>query len=350
MRKSIFVLSMLCTLFFMSCLISGGEDGEKKAYDYFVVNAGDNFATISTVHGEEVKNNIQTTCKYPTSVSIVYPSVCLVDRDSSKIMFYDNKNFTINRIINLPEGIFPMNVEKVYDKLYVTSIYGTGIDVYRISDNSQVHIATIPYPEEGSCGADQIAVKDNYLYVNRNNYSIEDDTYGIESILKIDTYSDEIKGSIDVGVNVTSMCFDSNGRLHVLCSGNNDDIKGKIVILDVTSSYEMNIIETLNFDNQISCLRKDLAGYYYLVETKLDSENNIQNSVLKYNSSTLEIINGSENPVMITDSRIEDLFIWGETLFVPLYDYNKIQAYKDHSLLYELETGIGPKFIYQFFF
>jgi hypothetical protein len=310
---------------------------ERESRTYIINGSGD-FGSFSIIKDQSINNGVESVGKWPNDLVLNSDKLYVVNSGNSDIRIYSEGDLTPLGAVMVSEGSNPMNCEIFGNKLYVTSLYGTSVEVYNLDNNSL--ITNIPL-NGGSNGADVVAKNGNYLYVNRNNYSFGKATYDNEVILKVDTTTDMVVDSVEVGVNVASLIFDNSGKLHAVCGGNYGDIKGEINIIDVD---DMSVVHKINFDFQINCSAIDEDGYIYTAKTDYDEDWNPESAILKYNPTTYEIINGDDNPIYSTESGIMDIDfdIYTEKLYVPLFHNNSVKVFKDDTEVESYTTGEGP--------
>ncbi|MBN1968501.1 MAG: hypothetical protein JXR48_13920 [Candidatus Delongbacteria bacterium] len=341
MKKCLLALMLLSLMLFVSCDSDDDKD-EVRPYDVLLINSGGDFGTISTITDDEITNDVQSVGRWANDALSFENRIYVVNSGTSDIRVYNKESLDPIGAIQLDEGINPMCAAIVNGKIYVTSLFGTGVEVYSISDFS--YISTITYPAEVSNGADAIIAKDDYVYVNLNNYYFDanwNSTYDNETIIKIDSSNDTIIGDVEVGVNVGELLFDNEGNLHVLCGGDYADIDGNILKVDVEN---LTVLDTLSFNFQISCLAKDSYGNIYTAKTDYDLiANSAISEIYKYIASDMSFINNEQNPIMTTTSGVMDLLFYNKRLYVPKFDENKISIFdEEDNLIKEVDTGNGP--------
>ncbi|MDE6317050.1 MAG: YncE family protein [Muribaculaceae bacterium] len=97
------------------------------------------------------------------------------------------------------------------DKLYVTSLYDNRITIVNPADYTISGYIDIPDMEASTGSTEQLVKVGDYVYVNCWSYQKE--------VLKIDSRTDKVVDSLEVGIQPESIAYDGNSSLWVLCDG-----------------------------------------------------------------------------------------------------------------------------------
>ena len=140
----------------------------------------------------------------PFSISIHGSNAYIVVNNSGKIEVVDRNDLKSAAIIN--KLVSPRNIAFIDDsKAYVTSLYSDSVTVINLLINSISGHINIKRPSE------EIEIINSTAYVAHWT--------GGNKIMVINTESDQITDSIEVGMEPESMVTDKNEKLWVLCNG-----------------------------------------------------------------------------------------------------------------------------------
>lgn len=113
------------------------------------------------------------------------------------------------RIENLPSPRFIHFVDDT--KAYVTQLWDNRIAIVDPRDCSVTGYIEVPSMEASSGSTEQMVQLGDYVYCNCWSYQ--------RSIIKIDTRTDRVTATLDVGTQPRSIALDCNGKLWVLTDG-----------------------------------------------------------------------------------------------------------------------------------
>lgn len=141
------------------------------------------------------------------SITLYQDKCWIVSNNSGVIFAIDPTTFKeLGRItIASPRYIHFLSDEKAY----VTMLYDNRIAIVNPKTYSVTGYITTPFEE--SAATEQIVQLGDYIYVNCWSYRRE--------ILKIDTRTDQIVSTLDVGIQPASILLDSANKLWVLTDG-----------------------------------------------------------------------------------------------------------------------------------
>lgn len=106
----------------------------------------------------------------------------------------------------------PRNTLSVSDsKLYVSALYDNRIAIVEPATYTVTGHIDIPEMKASTGSTEQMIKIGDYVYVNCWSYQKE--------VVKIDTRTDKVVDSIEVGIQPQSIAYDDNGHLWVLCDG-----------------------------------------------------------------------------------------------------------------------------------
>jgi DNA-binding beta-propeller fold protein YncE len=170
--------------------------------------------------------------------------------NSNKIVVVNSSDFAKTATIsglNSPRYILPVT----YNKAYVSDLYSNSIRVVDL--NSNTISGNIPCIN----GTEQMAMIYNKAFVTCSNSNY---------CYVINTITDAITDSINVGKGNSSICIDKNSKIWILSTGNSgQSIAGKLSRINPVT---LQVEQSLNFVNTDSpnklCINKTRDTLYYL--------------------------------------------------------------------------------------
>ncbi len=134
----------------------------------------------------------------------------VVVNNSHVIFAIDTRTFReAGRIVGFTS---PRYIHFISDtKAYVTQIWDNRIFIVDPSRYEITGTIEVPGMERASGSTERMVQQGDYIYTNCWSYQ--------NRILKIDTRTDEVVGSLEVGIQPNSLVTDRNGKLWCLCDG-----------------------------------------------------------------------------------------------------------------------------------
>lgn len=241
----------------------------------------------------------------------------------------------------------PMRVAIAERKLYATNTYGTGIDVYDFDKDSLYTIAIKGVPD--SCmngGTDAVIANGNKVYAGVRNVTYESYSaiYGNEFIVVIDAEADTVLTSFEAGLNIADMLINEENELHILSTGNRNNIGGFVRVYDLTA-INYNSFSTVDLGSQPGSFALNSEGMVYVAVSGLNADWTGFGGIMKYNSVNNEIINGAEDLLYVSaSSGILDICVDDfDNIYAPLFDLNELVILDSYGVKSILTTGNGPQ-------
>ncbi len=311
----------------------------------YLFNGVGDVGTLSKIQGEQIDNDFISVGMWPNDMKHFDSKLYVVNSGNNNVQVIDEPTLTNLGAIEVTANSNPMNIAFAGGKIYVTNTYGTGIDV--IDQVSQEIITTITLTDALG-GSDAIISVGDFVYANKNNYYWDTGSssmaYEMETIVKIDPTTDTIVAELEVGVNISKMLVDNQNELHILCTGNRDDIYGYVKVIDL-NTFTLNS-ETIELGSQPGSFVIDSNGMIFVAISGYNPDYTAFGGIMKYNSINNEVINNSSNLLYESEtSGILDIGIDNmDLLIVPLFSANELAVLDvDGNELVTFETGNGPQ-------
>ncbi|MDA3884375.1 MAG: hypothetical protein PF638_02170 [Candidatus Delongbacteria bacterium] len=348
MKKLVMLIASVIIL--MSCSEdTNPSNSVNKDGSIFLFNGLGDVGTLSVVDNDGIiTNDVMNVGKWPNHIIEDGGTLYVVNSGNNNIQMINASNNENIGSIELSAFSNPMRSVICNGKVYATNSFGAGIDVYSFDKDSLKTIPVTNVPD--SCingGTDAIVSYGDYVYVGVKNVTYDaswNAVYGFESIVVINSLTDEIVASAEIGYNISDMIIDTENELHILCAGNRNDVNGLVKVYSADDITKQNPDEII-LGSQPSRLVMNSEGMIYVGIAGLNLDWSGFGGIMKYNSNTNEVLNGSNDLLYTsTESGIMDLAIDGyDKLYAPLFDKNELIIFENDSIDIVLTTGTGPQ-------
>jgi len=338
MKKKFSSLLLLVTVLLVSSIFA-------EADRVYLFNGIGDVGTLSKIQSGVINNDFMSVGMWPNDMKHFDSKLYIVNSGNNNVQVIDEPTLANLGAIEVSANSNPMNIAFANEKIYVTNSYGTGIDVV---DQVNQNIITTITLTDAQGGSDAIISVGDFIYANKNNYYWDAGSssmaYEMEAIVKIDPITDTIVAELEVGVNISKMLVDNQNELHILCTGNRDDVYGYVKIINL-DDFSLNS-ETIELGSQPGSFIMDGEGMIYISISGYNPDWTAFGGVMKYNSVTNEVLNNSANLLFesatsgILDIGIDDM----DLLVVPLFSDNElitmdVEGNQQNSFV----TGNGPQ-------
>jgi WD40 repeat protein len=183
-----------------------------------------------------------------------------------------------------------------------------------------------------------IKVIDNKAYVCNSGFNPS--TFGYEpgTISVIDIETKTVVDLIDVGINPQYLDVDSQGRLHVVCTGNYIDVMGEINIIDINSN---SVVESFGIGGkpvQLAVNHDDVA--YLAAFGEWGGE--YPGLVFRYNAISGAVLNGPENPILVGNGASRVVVDQDGYAYVACFGDDSIDKIVGDEVVASYLVGDGP--------
>ncbi|MBU4485658.1 MAG: hypothetical protein KKD38_01895 [Candidatus Delongbacteria bacterium] len=320
-----------------------------KDGNIILFNGLSDLGTLSVISDDgEISNDILSVGKWPNHISEYDGTLFVVNSGNNNIQMIDSKSLINLGSIELAEYSNPMRSAFCKGKVYATNTFGAGIDVYSFAKDSLKTIPITGVPAENmNGGTDAILTNGNKVFVGVKNITYDQNWiahYGEEYILVMDAIADTIITSFVGGINIADMLINDENELHVLSTGNRDDIGGFVRVFDI-NEINYNNYSQVDLGSQPSSFTLKDDGMIYVAVSGLNPDWSGFGGIMKYNSVNNEIINGDQDLIYSsTESGIMDICIDGYgKIYAPLFNKNELVIFENDVVDTILTTGTGPQ-------
>lgn len=214
--------------------------------------------------------------------------------------------------------------------LYISNALPNNVTVINLASMTpavDIHVGKAPA---------EVRVVGNNIYVCNSGYSFDDGTYGMGSVSVIE--NNMVVNTIEIGAgkNPQFMDVDRSGRLHVVCTGNYDDVQGEINIIDPVTDLIVNYIYIGGQPGDIAINSLDIA--YVAAGGWLDDPG----KVFRYNALTGQIMNGVATPIEVGTGAMRIVAAADNSIYVSCMIENTVDKIVDGVLVDSYIVGDGP--------
>ncbi|MFC1714019.1 YncE family protein [Candidatus Poribacteria bacterium] len=242
--KNQFVTGLLSFLLIFT-LIGCGEDEEEDeellvaSGTVYIVNGAAETISVFEPETSEMNNDVVPVGKWPNDIKIAGSKVYVVNTGDNNVQIMDLALTEID-MIDIGEGTGPEKIDFVGYKAYVSCFNINSVNVVDLASGQvtkSIEVGTAPWG---------VAAAGGKVYVCNSNAVFDAaagaTAYGDGTVSVIDSATDEVIATIDVDLNPTEIAV-SGGNVIVMCTGNYDDITGKLTVIDPASDTVAQVID-----------------------------------------------------------------------------------------------------------
>lgn len=260
MKKILFVIA---SLFVVSCIPESDMDNQFLTIGGGVVfvnegnfNAGNGSLSVFSYDSSAVYNDLfynvngRPLGDVPNSVNYSNGKLYVVVNNSGKIEELDPVTFESRRTIS--GLISPRNMIVTNGKAYISSLWSDSIAIVNTASSEISGYINLKRSSEALAGAGNNLFVTNWMNGNQ--------------VFVINSFTDQIVDSVEVGREPESIAIDRHLRLWVLCTGGWQKLSNPELIIINTSNFEIERRFVFPLESSPSCLKIDGSGeiLYYI--------------------------------------------------------------------------------------
>jgi len=317
--------------------------GLYAAEKMYLFNGLGDQGTISKIENGAIANNVANVGKYPNDIKYQDGKLFILNSGTNNIKIINESNLSDAGSIELhTTASNPWKMAFCNGKIYVTSLYGTGVEVWTAS-GSYLKTITIPDVISGA-GTTAIQAVGSKVFVNRSNLTYDanyNPTYGTERAFVINSATDELAGNFTSGINVAAMLSDNENELHVLCTGNRGSIGGYVKTFNTTTYANT---DSIYLGSQPGAFCQSGSEMLVAVAGQNPDYSGF-GGVMKYNATTNQVTNGGANLLYNNPaSGIMDICVDASgKAYLPLFSSNQLVVLNGSTITATWTTGNGPQ-------
>jgi YVTN family beta-propeller protein len=294
--------------------------------EMFVVNANSQTLGKVDLTSFTANNNFSQIGMYGNDIKIYDDKIYVVNSGDNEIQVINVNTGENIAIIELEDSANPWSIIFYEDFAYVTGmmtnkLYKIDLSNSQVSDSMEIGI-----------GPEAMIIVNDKLYVTLTG--VQYPNYSIGKVALIDLNNFTKITEIEVGTNPQGIIYINNQFLHIMCTGNYNDIKGSVFIVDVNTGQ---VIHTISFISSfLTTIQPGIDDLVYVGDA-------FGSGLLSYNIESYDIVNDASNPAFAGGSHLiydESYYYvlnpgdWVGSSKFQIYDYSK-------QLVDEINLGIG---------
>jgi len=273
---------------------------------------------------------VQQTGQIPNRIYAHQEKIYVLDSGTSDIKVINPMTDEVIRTIVLKPGANPYEMVFVgHDKAYVSNWVANSVSVVDIQSGETVGEIEVGKGPEG------LLLVNNQAMVANTGYSGWGLPYEQGSVSVIDILADSVMHTIPVPTNPQDLALAPDGRVHVLCTGNYDDVSGKIAVIDLYTGPFWDtpaVIDTIEIGGSPGDLAITPNGKAYCIAWG-DGEHGFLTS---YDAFSGQIYHDARDPILVGPNAGQVLYdgrenclwlptmtMWGGDGFVQKFDVEK---------------------------
>ncbi len=293
----------------------------------YVLNGTAETISKMNMDTKAIHQDVAKTGQWPNDILSHNQRIYVLNSGNSSIQVIDPKTDNVSKTINLAEGANPWAMEFVgSNRAYVTNYVAHTVSVVDMKEGKTIKDIPVGQSPEG------ILVVKNTAFVTNTGFTGPGLPYESPSVSIIDILADSVTHTLDVPVNPQVAALASDGKIHVLCTGNYNDKTGKIAVIDLYTgpSYDMPaVVDTIDIGGSPGELAITPYGKGYAMAWGDGNHGFLYSYDVLGNS----VMRGDENPIhigpnagdMVYDDRKDCLWLttmtqWGGDGFVQRYN------------------------------
>jgi YVTN family beta-propeller protein len=312
------------------------EPDDSAAGNLFVLNGLGEQVSLINLETEQVTNGFVDARDVPADIAIHGKNLLVLNSTPASLDVYNLVDRSAVKSLNLTAGSNPYAMLISGEHIFISGLKSNRVYVidasgnYDITDSVDVGIAP-----EG------MAMDSDYLYVACTGgwfNSYDSSTVHVidpETLLPVDT--------VETGTNPQRMAWSSDGRLHVVCTGNYADISGAVSVIDPADMTVETTIQTGGAPGHITITSDDIA---YLSDFGVASETDSTGYLYSYDALSYSVLNNNAEPVLVGyGAGGLEYDAEGDRLFIANFGIDAVQQFNpdDNSVTATYEVGDGPQ-------
>ena len=236
------LLGLMIVFSFIGCGDNedNGEDLTVSKAVYIVNGAAETLSVLD-IETSEITNDVMTVGSIPADLKIRNDRAYAVNYGDNSVQIIDLETLTNVDVINVGDGTGPEKIDFVSDsKAYVSCNSNNSVNVIDLASgqvSGSIEVGVTPWG---------VAAAGQKVYVCNSNAVFDVVagmmSYGDGTVSVIDSASDTVTKTIEVGLNPTEIVT-FGGKVLVLCTGNYFDVMGKLCVIDTASDTVVQTID-----------------------------------------------------------------------------------------------------------
>ncbi|MBD3274760.1 MAG: hypothetical protein GF372_05580 [Candidatus Marinimicrobia bacterium] len=325
----------LTAVIFLSCN-SVTEPDDSATGNLFVLNGLGEQVSLIDLETEQVTNGFVDARDVPADIAITNDHLLVLNSTPASLDVYNLVDRSTVQSLNLPAGSNPYAILVSDNRIFVSGLVSNRVYVidatgaYTLIDSVDVGIAP-----EG------MVMDSDYLYVACTGGWFNNYTPSSVHIIDPETLSPV--DTLETGTNPQRMAWSSDGRLHVVCTGNYADVSGSVSVIDPADMTVETTVQTGGAPGHIAITSDDVA---YLSDFGVASETDSTGYLYSYDALSYSVQHNSDDPILVGfGAGGMEYVAQGDRLFIANFGIDAVQQFNpdDNSITATYEVGDGPQ-------
>jgi YVTN family beta-propeller protein len=313
----------------------------------YVLNGSAETVSKMVIETGEVQQNVALTGQVPNRLVVHQDMIYVLDSGTSDIKMINPMTDEVVRTIALKPGANPYDMAFVgQGKLYVSNWIANTISIVDVESGTITgEIATGKGPEG-------VLLVNNDAFVANTGYAGWGVPYEQGAVSVIDILADTVKHSVEVPTNPQKIVLASDGRLHVLCTGDYAENLGKVAVIDLYTGplYDTPaVVNIIDIGGAPGDLVITPSGKAYCIAWG----DGAHGFLYSYDASNGEVFHNADDPILVGPNTGQLVYDARERcLWIP---YMKMWGGDGHVQKYDIENdtvvwtsnvlGAGTQFV-----
>ena len=250
---------------------------------FVINNLAETLSRIDLTTGD-IQNHVTVLGDTPNDIAYSRGFLYVLNSTSADLQKIDPQSYSQVFDIPLTIGSNPYSVALDSSYAYVSCLVSGEVDRYDLNSGQPRGAIVIGGCPEG------VLIFGHHLYVAQTGFNPVDFSYGQGRVAIIDLDSFTLEREINVGKNPQAIFVSPDHNLHIVCTGNYDNVNGTIYIFNPVSQT---LDDSISIGGQPAMGVVGTDGIAYLAAGGWTDHGYIYS----YNSLTGQIIHGPSNPI-----------------------------------------------------
>jgi len=277
-----------------------------------------------------VETNALTLGSAPNDLVIEGTTAYVVNSLSNHVQLIDLNTPATISTIEIYQGMNPWAIA-LYDenRVFVTNFLTGNVSILDLESGQETGSFQVGSSLEGIC------ISDDILFVSDVNF-ISSSQFGPGFVYAYSLPDLELLDSMEVGINPQVLKLGPEGNLHVVCTGDYNDITGQIDIIDIAS---MTVQESIPIGGTPWSLAFSSGGIAYLGAGGWEGNG----SVLSYDGISYEILRGDLNPIIVPSAAMGLCISQSDHIFISCFPTDEVvEIDSSGNVINSYQVGDGP--------
>jgi YVTN family beta-propeller protein len=248
----------------------------------YILNGLGSTISVLDLNTDAVANNVAQCGTYPNQVLYYDGKLFVVNSGSNNVQVRSADTYALLGTIDIGANNNPMNIAIVSaQKGYVTCSQSNTVKVVNLSTY------TVTSTINAGVGTTGIIIASGKAYATNTAFNVSNFTYGQGTVTVINTTTDAVVTTLNVETNPQAAAVATDGKVHVVCTGDYGAAPGKVVVIDPATDAIVRTITVGGAPGNIAISGSNVA-YLGLFGTGL----------ITYNTQTYAIQDSSTNTLL----------------------------------------------------